>query len=378
MPIDGWCAAGFEPVRAAFAANFAERGEVGAAVHVLVDGEAVVDLAGGWKDEARTTPWQTDTLVNIYSAGKALVSLLVLQLVDSAMLALDQPICDIWPEFAVGGKERATIAHALTHRAGIPAIREPLTDEDLFDWQRMTTALAATDAWSTPGERLVYHTNAFGHLTGEIVRRACGEMPGDRLRTIADPLGADVYFGVPISEQPRCADVIWAPGNPLPTLDSLAGLEGDWLLNALAHFNPPGYSSVGLVNSERWRSMQLPSTAGHASARGLARMYNALLEPGRLISPELLGRATSPQASGDCPILGEHVTFGYGFVPTTQRRPLGPNQRSFGHFGTGGALGCADPDAGVAIGYVMNHVVPRWQSTRNRALIDAVYSSLAT
>ena len=109
----------------------------------------------------------------------------------------------------------------------------------------------------------------------------------------------------------------------------------------------------------------------------VAQIYAALLEPGRLLSPELLAHATSPRVVGSCPFLGEVVTYGLGFQPTTPRRPLGPNGRSFGHFGTGGALGFADPDASLAFGYAMNHVIPRWQSTRNRSLIDAVYGSLA-
>jgi CubicO group peptidase (beta-lactamase class C family) len=202
-------------------------------------------------------------------------------------------------------------------------------------------------------------------------------MPGDRLRAVAGPLGADVWFGVPDAEQHRCADVVWAPARPLPAVGTFAGLEGDVLMNALAHLNPPGYSSVGVVNTPAWRSAQIGSTSGHASASGIARIYAALLEPGRLLSPELLARATAPQVVARCPILGEEVAYGFGFQPTTPRRPLGPNPRSFGHFGTGGALGFADPDAGVAFGYAMNHVIPRWQSSRNRALVDAVYASLA-
>jgi CubicO group peptidase (beta-lactamase class C family) len=111
-------------------------------------------------------------------------------------------------------------------------------------------------------------------------------------------------------------------------------------------------------------------------AGGIARLYAALLEPGRLLSAELLAEATSPQSQGYCPVLGEEVTFGLGFKPTVPRRPFGPNPGSFGHFGTGSAVGFADPDAGAAFGYVMNHVIPRWQSSRNRALIDALYHSL--
>lgn len=377
VPIEGTCAAGFDGVRDAFAANFAERGEVGAAVHVILGGEVVVDLVGGWTDEARTQPWRHDTIVNVYSVGKAFVALLALRLVDDGRLDLDGRVADVWPEFGAGGKATATVAHALSHRAGVPAIREVLAPDDLFDWSRMTGALAATDAWWAPGERVAYHTNTYGHLVGELVRRAGGTMPGPALRAIAGPLGADVWFGVPAAEQHRCADVIWATPDPLAALPAFDGLDGDALMNALAHFNPPAYSSIGVVNTARWRSLQLPSTSGHASASGVARLYGALLEPGGLLSPELLAEATSVQAAGPCPILGDEFRVGYGFVPTSARRPLGPNARAFGHFGTGGAVGFADLDAGLAFGYAMNHVIPRWQSTRNRALIDAVYAAIA-
>jgi len=120
----------------------------------------------------------------------------------------------------------------------------------------------------------------------------------------------------------------------------------------------------------------VPSTNTHGTAAGVARIYRALLEPGHLLSPGLLAEATSPQSVGYCPVLGEEVTFGLGFKPTTTRRPFGPHPSSFGHFGTGGAVGFADPDTGVAFGYVMNHVIPRWQSRRNRSLVDALYACL--
>ena len=375
VPVSGVCDPSFEAVRRAFVDNFDERGEVGAAVCVTCGGETVVDLVGGWRDAARTQPWTASTITGFYSVGKALLGLLLLRLVDEGRIGLDDPIASVWPEFAAEGKGGATIRHALCHRAGVPAIREHLTDDDLLDWQRMTGALAATEPWWTPGERHAYHTNTYGHLVGELVHRVGGSMPGDALRALAGPLGADVWFGVPLDEQPRCAEVLWAPSQPIPTFD-FDRLSGDLLLNALAHFNPPGYSSVGLANTPEWRLTQIGSTSGHGSAAGVARIYTELAAPDRLLSQDLLREATRAQSTGPCPILGEDVIFGLGFDPTTTRRPLGPNPRSFGHFGTGGALGFADPDAEVGFGYVMNHVIPRWQSNRNRALIDAVYASL--
>lgn len=377
-PLDGRCDPKFTAVEEAFAENFASRGEVGASVCIVVGGETVVDLVGGWADAERTRPWSADTICDFYSVGKALLGLLLLQHVDAGRVGLDDPIASVWPEFAAEGKGGATIRHTLCHRAGVPTIRELLTNDDLFDWERMTGALAATEPWFTPGERHTYHTNTFGHLVGELIHRVGGVMPGEAMRGLAEPLGADVWFGVPADEQHRCAEVIWDPSQPIPIFEpsDFAALTGDLALNALAHFNPPGYSSAGVVNTPRWRSAQIGSTSGHGSANGIARIYAALTEPDRLISADLLHEATSPQSTGPCPVLGEDVTFGLGFTPTTPRRPFGPTPHSFGHFGTGGALGFADPDTGIGFGYVMNHVIPRWQSSRNRALIDALYASI--
>jgi CubicO group peptidase (beta-lactamase class C family) len=375
VPVSGDCDEQFAPVREEFVRNFVERGEVGAGVTVLVGGEVVLDLAGGWADGGRTVPWRHDTLVDVYSVGKAVVAVLVLQLVDQGVLGLDDPVASVWPEFAAEGKGAATVRHALCHRAGVPAIRQPLTNDDLWDFATMTDALAATAPWWEPGSRHAYHTNTYGHLVGGLVHRATGDLPGTRLRSLAGRIGADIHFGVPGTEQPRCAEVLWALGGSPPVVDA-ASLTGDELMVQLSYFNPPGYSSWGVVNTPQWRSTQIPSTNGHATSAGVARVYQGLLEPGLLVSPGLLAEATSAQSVGFCPVLGEEVTFGLGFKPTTARRPFGPNPSAFGHFGTGGAVGFADPDAGVAFGYAMNHVIPRWQSSRNRALIDALYRCL--
>jgi CubicO group peptidase (beta-lactamase class C family) len=316
-----------------------------------------------------------DTLVNFYSVGKAFVALCALRLVDAGLIALDDALVSAWPEFSQGGKDGATLRHALCHRAGVPAIRAPLSNEDLWDWDRMAAALAATEPWWEPGTRHAYHTNTYGHLIGEVVRRVGGTTPAAALAALARPLGADVHVGVPRRDLDRCAEVIFVAPGSAEGVDA-AALEGDQLMEMLSYFNPPGYSSMGVVNSAPWRSAEVPSTNGHGTARGVARMYDALLTPGLLLSTDLLTEATSPQSEGFCPILHEDVVFGLGFKPTVPRRPFGPNPHSFGHFGTGGAVGFADPDAGVAFGYVMNHVIPRWQSTRNRALIDSFYDAL--
>ena len=267
---------------------------------VFVDGVLVVDLVGGWADAARTRRWQPDTLVDVYSVGKAMVALLVLQLVDEGRLGLDDPVTSVWPEFGAGGKEGATVRHALCHRAGVPAIRRPLTNQDLWDWDTMTTALAATEAWWVPGTRHAYHTNTYGHLVGELVRRVGGDLPGDRLAALAGPLGADVWCGLPVDEQARCAEVIWEFGGSTPVVD-YTGMTGDELMVNMGYVNPPGYSSMGVANTAEWRTAQVPSTNTHGTATGIARIYRALLEPGLLLLPRPVGRGHLPPVGGLLP-----------------------------------------------------------------------------
>ena len=180
VPVSGECDDRFSGVREEFIRIFSQRGEVGAALCIVVDGETVVDLAGGWADRDGHAPWRHDTLVDFYSVGKAFVALLALQLVDAGQVALDDPIAVVWPEFAANGKGRVTLRQALCHRAAVPAIREPLTNEDLWDWDTMAAALAATVPWWEPGTCHAYHTNTYGHLIGEVVRRVTGQSCGSR------------------------------------------------------------------------------------------------------------------------------------------------------------------------------------------------------
>jgi CubicO group peptidase (beta-lactamase class C family) len=374
-PVHGVCAEGFEAVQHAFAANFAEHGEVGASVCVSVGGETVVDLWGGYADMARTRTWTADTLVNAYSVGKAVVAVLLLELVDDGRIGLDDSVAAHWPDFAAGGKAAVTVRQALAHQAGVPAIRERLTNDDLWDFDRMAGALAGTEPWWVIGGRPIYHTNTYGHLIGGLLRAVTGELPGARLRDVAGRLDADLWFGVPDEHHHRCAEVEMVTSMPLSLDDLPEDLPDDRRMIAYGYANPPGYSSGGVVNTAEWRRAQVPSTNGHMAARGVARFYAALLD-GRIISGDLLDEARSPQAAGDCPVLGQYVTFGLGLQPWTESRPFGRNPGGYGHYGSGGALGFADPTAEVAFGYVMNHVIPRWQSPRNRALVDAVYACL--
>ena len=381
-PIAGSCDARFARVREAFADNFTRHGEVGAAVAVTLDGRSVVDLWAGHADGARRTPWRRDTLVNVFSVSKALTTICALRLVERGRLDLDAPVARAWAEFAACGKDAITLRQILAHRAGLPAVRPLLPEGAMLDWPAVTAALASQAPWWTPGERHGYHVNTFGFLVGELVRRASGRSVGAVLRDeVAAPLAADVHVGLPRAQHGRVAEFVWTAALP-PTPPDPAALPEPLALQWCTYMNPPGVSgSGGWVNRADWRCGEVPSTNGHATARGIARVFAALAAGGctggvELLAPDTVAAATVEHSSGDDLVLQRPSRFGLGFQLTQPERPLGPSPRAFGHFGSGGALGFCDPDARLSFGYVMNHMGPRWQNPRNAALIEAVYASL--
>jgi CubicO group peptidase (beta-lactamase class C family) len=364
-------------VRDALEGNFREHGELGAAVAIEVGGEPVVDIWAGWEDEAQSRPWERDTLVAVFSVGKAMAALCVLKLVERGSVDLDAPVAEYWPEFAAHGKDRVSIRTLLAHRAGLPALRRRLTDPDAYDWDLMASALAGEEPWWPPGTTHGYHVNTFGFLAGEIVRRVSGRSFGAFFRDeVAVPLDADFHFGLPPELDERVADYMFSSLMAEGTGEGGAVEdEARRLLLGRAYLNPPGLSGIGTVNTREWRAAEIPSANGHATARAVARVYSALLA-GRIISPQTLDAAIAEASTGPDFVLGRPSRFGLGFQLTQPERPLGPNPRSFGHFGAGGSLGFADPDEGLSFAYVLNRSGPRWQNPRNRALLDAVYAAL--
>ncbi|MBI3782030.1 MAG: beta-lactamase family protein, partial [Deltaproteobacteria bacterium] len=323
---------------------------------------------------------QRDTLVNVFSVGKALVTTALLILVDRGEVELDAAVSHYWPQFALKGKGTITVRTLLSHRAGLPAVRQPLPETAMYDWSLMTAALADEEPWWRPGQQHGYHVNTFGFLVGEIVRRVSGQSVGKFVhREIADPLDADFHFGLQPDDDQRVAEYIPGElfnGSPRDTTESDA--QRRFLLHRV-YLNPQGLSGLGTVNTREWRAAEMPSTNGHANAHDVARVFSALAGDGAVDGVQLLkagtiAAASAEASSGEDYVLRRPSRFGLGFQLTQPERPLGPNARSFGHFGAGGSLGFADPDARLAFGYTMNHAGPRWQNPRIRNLIDAVYA----
>lgn len=382
IPIGGYCDPRFAAVRDAFLENFTERDEIGAAVCVRVEGRTVVDLWSGHADADRAVPWRPDTLVNAFSVGKGLVALLALDLIGRGHLELDEAVARRWPAFGCHGKDEVTLRHLLSHQAGLPALRRRLPPGAMLDWETMTDALAAERPWWEPGSAHGYHTNTYGFLVGELLRRVTGRTVGALLaERVAGPLDADVHFGLPAHEDARVADLLW--GLQPPPEGGPEGMVGEDLMRYNAYFNPSGLSGAGVINTRAWRAAEIPSTNLHASARGVARVYVALAAGGTyqgtaVVAPDALLEATTEQAAGIDRLLQSDTRFGLGFQLPQPERPMGPNPHAFGNYGAGGSLGFADPDADLAFGYVMNSMAtPHWQTPRNRALIHATYGALA-
>ena len=387
IEIGGRCDARFDAVRDAFRRNFAEHGEIGAAVCVWVDGRVVADMWGGHLDAAKTRPWRPDTLVAVFSVGKPFAALIVHRLAERGALALDASVARYWPGFEACGKEAVTIRRLLSHRAGLPAIRETLPDDAMLDWNAMTVALANQAPWWPPGSRHGYHVNTFGYLIGEVVRRITGRSIGTAIREeIAGPLGADFYVGLPEHEDARTAEFVWGE---VPEFLEAEPASDEQRMIRNAYANPPGLSGIGWTNRREWRAAEIPSTNGYATARGVARIYAALAAGGsidgvRIIGTDTLREAATEHSSGEDAVLLRPSRFGLGFQLTRAHPdqkaggylPSGPNPGAFGHVGAGGSVGFADPQARVAFAYVMNAMGPRYGNPRPRALIEALYRCL--
>ncbi len=382
VPFEGLIDPAFTAVGEAFRANFLPAGErapdLGAALCVVADGAVVVDCWGGWCDPERQRPWESDTLVNAYSVLKPVAAVLALQLVEAGELDLDRPIAETWPEFARAGKSAVTLRDALSHRAGLPGVRARLPDDAMFHWDTMCAGLAASQPWWRPDEGHGYHVNTFGFLAGEPVRRATGLSFGAALRErMTGPLGLDLHVGLDAGDLARVADID-APGSIPEQPDPRAVLADDEHQQMLLHayFNPPGLSGIGVVNTPEWRRSAIPSTNGHATARAIAGFYTALLEgaPQPILGRGLLTESITTQSEGHDRVLDRPSRFGLGFALHQDERPIGATRAAFGHYGYGGSLGFADPDAGIAFAYLINRPGDRWQNPRTKALLDTLRS----
>jgi CubicO group peptidase (beta-lactamase class C family) len=384
VKVEGTCDPKFNRVKDVFVENFEKRNEVGAAAAVMLDGKSVVDIWAGHADREKTRPWTRDTLVNVYSTTKGVSAICAHRLADKGLLDIDAPVENYWPEFAQAGKDKLPVRYLLSHQAGLAAVRKPLDDDALFNWNKMTTALAEQEPWWEPGTKHGYHALTFGYLVGEVIRRITGKTPGKYLREeIAGPLGLDLHIGLDAKDDARTGDMIPmpppGPGEPNLFAEIMKNPES---VAFKAFMNPPNGMRPGMVNTREWRAAEIPAANGHTTARSLAKLYGVLARGGeldgvRVMSKEQVAQCSIEQSNGPDALLVINTRFSLGFMMSQPGASLGPNAKSFGHPGAGGSLGYADPEAKIGFGYTMNKMhASLLIDPRATALIEAVYASM--
>jgi CubicO group peptidase (beta-lactamase class C family) len=428
VEIGGRVEPGFEGVRDAFAANFADHGEVGAGFSLVVGGRTVVDLWGGVADAATGAPYTEDTLQLVFSSTKGATAICANLLAQRGELDIDAPVSSYWPEFAQAGKGDIPVRWLLCHKGGLPFIDAPLGVEELLDWDTAAGALAAmTPIWE-PGTAHGYHAVTYGWLVGEVVRRITGKSLGTFFADeVAGPLGLEFWIGLPDDQQARVSpltnrglrrrdgaaaaaaqaaapgldaeqptgiaaaaaagvgqadgdDGDGAPGL-VETIEQLLG-PGSLLVKALGGSAALPFVSDGVFNRPDVRAAELPAANGVTTARSVARMYAATIgsvegsDAGPLLTPEQLAAATTTQTSGADQVLFMETAFGLGFMTSSAFSSYG-GARSFGHSGAGGSVGFADPENGLGFGYAMNRMMTNLSGDpRSQGLVAAVYDAI--
>ncbi len=385
--VHGWCAPGWDGVRDAFARNFTEHGDVGAATAVHHDGRLVVDLWGG--------TYRDDTLQLVFSTTKGWTAVLANLLVERGELDLDAPVASYWPEFGAEGKASIPVRWLLTHQAGLAYPTEPCTLDDVLRWDPVVDKLAASTPLWEPGTAHGYHAVTYGFLVGEVIRRITGRTVGALVQDeLSGPLGLDAWIGLPAEQEPRVEPLLGGL-TPDPAADVDPGLQAmleqfmgpDSMLGRALSCNGALSGGTGNVfNTRDVHAAELPAANGICDARSLSRLYAAVIGDvaaderfpagKRVLDPATVASASTTQTSGNDLVLFFETTFGLGFMTSSPFSPYG-GRMSFGHAGAGGSVGFADPEHGVGFGYVMSKMETNLSGDpRTRTLVGAVYEAI--
>ena len=364
-----------------FEENFARFGELGAAVSVWQNGKPIVDLYGGFRDARREKPWTADTLVLIWSATKGIGSACLLHALQEHNIDINQRVSEVWPEFAQAGKERITLAHLLSHQAGLCALDRRV---DVLDYDAVIRALEAQRPLWQPGTAHGYHARTFGFLLDELVRRIAGKTLSEYWQdTFAQPLNLDLWIGLPEKENPRVATIYSARSRKAAEPKQFyADLATPGTLARKTFTSPHGLHAVRAMNTPAIRAQPIVSFGGIGSAANMAQFYSMLANGGRFdgqtfFSERTIAWMTTTLADGVDRVFQIPTAFSAGFMKDSRkaaRRIFGPSLNAFGHPGAGGSHAFADPENKIGFAYVMNQMeqslLPNEKSLR---LVDAIY-----
>ncbi|QVI28869.1 beta-lactamase family protein [Mycolicibacterium neoaurum] len=378
MTVDGVCDPRFEQVADALGRAIDDGEECGAAIAIDIGGELVVDIWGGHADAARTTPWTADTIVNVWSSTKNVTALAGLMLIDRGLVTAQTHVADVWPEFGAGGKDRIEFRHLLTHSSGVSGWDQPVTPEDILDWDRSTAMLAAQSPWWKPGSATGYHALTHGHLIGEVIRRVTGKpLKQFVAEEIAGPLGADFQIGARPEDVPRIAEII-APADPFEGIPPMQ----DWTEQMLKTFTGPA-PEPQIANTPQWRAADIGAANGHTNARALTKILSVISLGGsvdgvRLLRPNTVEDIFEPQIEGpDLVLAGHYLRMGLGFGLPSPAIGYIPDGKICFWGGWGGSWESMNPDSRTTIAYVMNKMGPGIEgSARTDRYFRLIYQAL--
>jgi CubicO group peptidase (beta-lactamase class C family) len=367
----------FRSVQEALEENLESGDELGASITINLDGETVVDIWGGWRDEAQTQPWNQDTVVNVWSTTKTVTSLALLMLASRGQVDMHAPVARYWPEFAAAGKERVEVRHLMSHTSGVSGLDQPAVMEDLYDWDTSTARMAAQAPWWEPGTASGYHALNYGHLLGEVLRRLTGKSLKQFVaQEIAGPLGADFQIGAAEADYGRIAPVVPPPPLPfdLAAVDPLSPMVRTFT-------GPPPDAAV--ANTAAWRAADIGAANGHGNARSVARMLSAVTLGGKvdnneLLSSDAISQIFEQQCDGIDVVVAIPLRFGIGFgLPHPESVPYLPTRGVCFWGGWGGSTIVMDLDRRLTFSYMMNKMGPGViGSSRTEQYVRAVYAAL--
>jgi CubicO group peptidase (beta-lactamase class C family) len=376
--VQGECDPRFTEMRQILAAHLASGEDLGASASVTLNGETVVDIWGGFTDQARSTAWQADTITNVWSTTKTMAALCLLMLVDRGLVDVDAPVATYWPEFGANGKHDIKVRHVMSHTSGLSGWEQPVAPEDLLDWEKSTAMLAAMTPWWEPGTASGYHLITHGHLIGEILRRVDGRSLGEFFaQEVAGPLEADFHIGLPSSEFHRVSNVVPPP----PREMDFSALQSPEV--AIKSLTGPLLPGAEYSWTDAWRSAEVPAANGHGNARSVARIQAVIacggtLDGHRLLSPETIDLIFREQANGIDLVLGIPLRFGIGYgLLSPETFPDFPHTGTCFWAGWGGSVILIDTVNRMTIAYVMNRMAEDMVGTgRGEALARAAYRAI--
>jgi CubicO group peptidase (beta-lactamase class C family) len=349
----------------------------GAQLAVYVDGELVVDFAGGTTaSEGGETTSETRHL--IFSCTKPYAGVGLHQLIEDGRADYDDRVVDHWPEFADADTEKSeiTIRQVLGHTAGIPYGEFDDKAEKWGDWDAVVEAMEEIDPVFKPGEQPAYHTFNYGWLVGELIRRISGQH--------VDKYVAENVFDPLDMERPA----IGLDENEEDDVAKLSGFEMfDRCRDPGEGLGIPASESAEAFNDETVRRAVIPAANGIGTARDMARFYACIANGGelggtRLLDEDTVAEATQTHAETESDgTLSRPARYALGFWTGGLANDMFGSfsrERMFGHAGLGSIFGWGDPELNVGFAYVTNGIREEsWEhAARVSEISDAVRLAL--